>query len=188
MDNKTKIIIGVLVLALLCASGYAGYLHFKPEPKPPEITKPLVVQPQVIHTSTETIREVAVQAAPKGNIFQLTERDGKQFVIIDGKEYQLASTVGPAQVKIGENGQIVMSTETVAKVDVTDMVRAQVNDKLAIQAAEMKKKYVKNWTVGAEVTNKDVSVDITHKGFGITAGYTWKEKGLRIGPRYEARF
>lgn len=32
---------------------------------------------------------------------------------------------GPAQIKIGENGEIKMTTETVAKVDVTEMVRAR---------------------------------------------------------------
>jgi hypothetical protein len=183
-----KWILGSLVLVLLVVAGYAGYLHFKPEPKPVEITKPLIVQTQGVNTHTETIREVTVQAAPKGNIMQFIEREGKQYVVIEGKEYQLASTTGPTKVKIGENGQIVMSTETVAKLDITETVRAQVNDKLAIQAAELKKKYEKNWTVGGEITNKDISADITHKGLGITAGYTWDKKDLRIGPRFETKF
>lgn len=185
-----KIAGAVLVLALLVAIGIAAYLHFnKPEPvKPAEITKPLVVQPQVIHTNTETVREVTVEAAPKGNIMQFVERDGKQFVVIDGKEYQLASTTGPAQVKIGENGQIKMTTETVAKIDVTDMVRAQVNDKLAIQSAELKQKYDKKWTFGMEITNKDASIDITHKKFGVTVGRTWKDGDVRAGPRYQVKF
>ena len=183
-----KIAGAILVLALIVIGAYAGYLHFKPEPKPAVITPALQVQPQVIHTNTETVRTVTVDAAPKGNIMQFTERDGKQYVAIEGKEYHLASTTGPSKIKIGENGEIKMTTETVAKVDVTDMVRAQVNDKLAIQSAELKRKYEKNWTVGAEITNKDVSVDITHKGIGITAGYSWKDKDLRIGPRFEGKF
>ena len=136
---NTKVIIGVLVLVLIATIGYASYLHFKLELiKPAEIAKPLIVQPQVIHTNTETIREVSVQAAPKGNIFQFTEREGKQFVTIESKEYLLASKTKPAEIKIGENGQIVMATESTTKLDVTDMVRAQVNEKLAIQAAQIK--------------------------------------------------
>lgn len=190
MNNTAKIIIAALLIALCIAVGSAGYLYYtKPDPpKPAEITKPLVVQPQIVHSKTETVREVTVEAAPKGNLFQITEREGKQFVVIDGKEYQLAVQSGKPGVKIGENGQIVMTTETVAKVDVTDMVRAQVNDKLAIQSAELKRKYVKNWTVGGEITNKDISVDITHKNLGITIGHMWKDGDLRIGPRYQTKF
>lgn len=52
----------------------------------------------------------------------------------------------------------------------------------------MKKKYVKDWTIGLEPTNKDTSIDITYKGWGITAGYVYKDKDVRIGPRFEARF
>jgi hypothetical protein len=192
MNNEVKIHARILTIAL-CVIAVVMAFHwasdkFRAPPVAPAVTPALQVQPQVIHTTTETVREVAVQAAPKGNIFQFTEREGKQFVVIDGKEYHLAVQDGKKGVKIGENGQIVMTTETVAKVDVTDMVRAQVNDKLAIQSAELKRKYVKNWTVGAEITNKDVSVDITHKGLGITAGKMWKDKDLRIGPRFEGKF
>jgi len=190
MTTWDKIKLAAMALLLLAIIGGVGWLWCnKQKPAPTVVPTPAtVVQPQVIHTKTDTVREVMVQAAPKGNIMQFTEREGKQFVVIDGKEYQLAVQGGKPNVKIGENGEIKMTTETVAKVDVTDMVRAQVNDKLAIQSAELKKKYEKNWTVGAEITNKDVSADITHKGWGITAGYTWKDKDLRIGPRFETKF
>ena len=191
MNNEIKIHARILTIAL-CVVAVVLAFHwaadkFRAPPAKPE-TPALIVQPQKVETKTEIIREIAVQPAPKGNIFQFIEREGKQFVVIDGKEYQLAVPEGKKGVKIGENGQIVMTTETVAKVDVTDMVRAQVNDKLAIQSAELKRKYAKNWTIGAEVTNKDISADITHKNLGITVGYTWKEKDLRIGPRYQTKF
>jgi hypothetical protein len=191
MNNEFKIHARILTIAL-CVVAVVLAFHwaadkFRAPPVAPT-TPALVVQPQKVETKTEIIREIAVQPAPKGNIFQFVEREGKQFVVIDGKEYQLASTTGPTKVKIGENGEIKMTTETVAKVDVTDMVRAQVNDKLAIQSAELKRKYVKNWTVGVEITNKDVSADITHKGLGVTVGKMWKDKDLRIGPRFEGKF
>jgi len=191
MNNEIKFHARILTIALCVVAAVLAFHwsadKFRAPPVAPS-TPALVVQPQKVETKTEIIREIAVQPAPKGNIFQFTEREGKQFVVIDGKEYQLAVPQGKKGVKVGENGQIVMTTETVAKVDVTDMVRAQVNDKLAIQSAELKRKYVKNWTAGAEVTNKDFSVDITHKGLGVTVGKMWKDKDLRIGPRFEGKF
>ena len=191
MNSEFKIHARILTIALCVVAVVMAY-HWaadKFRAPPAKLDPPaLIVQPQKVETKTEIIREVSVQPAPKGNIFQFTEREGKQFVVIDGKEYQLAVPEGKKGVKIGENGQIVMTTETVAKVDVTDMVRAQVNDKLAIQSAELKKKYAKNWTVGGEVTNKDISVDITHKNLGVTIGHMWKDGDLRIGPRYETKF
>ena len=191
MNNEVKIHARILTIALCVVAVVMAYHwasdKFRAPPVKPE-TPALVVQPQKVETKTEIIREVMVQPAPKGNIFQFTERDGKQYVVIDGKEYQLAVQEGKKGVKIGENGQIVMTTETVAKVDVTDMVRAQVNDKLAIQSAELKRKYVKNWTVAAEITNKDISADITHKSLGVTVGRAWKEGDLRFGGRYQTKF
>ena len=72
--------------------------------------------------------------------------------------------------------------------DAGKVIGRMVSANLAIQSAELKRKYVKNWTIGAEVTNKDISADITHKNLGITVGYTWKDKDLRIGPRYQTKF
>ena len=191
MNNEVKIHARILTLALCVVAVVMAYHwagdKFRAPPIAPA-TPALVVQPQKVETKTEIIREVTVQPAPKGNIFQFTERDGKQYVVIDGKEYQLAVQEGKKGVKIGENGQIVMTTETVAKMDVTDMVRAQVNDKLAIQSAELKRKYEKNWTLGGEITNKDISVDITHKNLGVTVGRTWKEGDLRFGGRVQGKF
>jgi len=190
MTTWDKIKLAAMALLLLAIIGGVGWLWYnKQKPAPAVVLTPAtVVQPQVIHTSTETVREVTVQAAPKGNIFQFTEREGKQFVVIEGKEYQLAVQGGKPNVKIGENGEIKMTTETVAKIDVTDMVRAQVNDKLAIQSAELKKKYQKDWSAGLEITNKDISADITHKNLGVTVGRTWKDGDLRVGPRYQVKF
>lgn len=140
MTTTDKIKLAALALLALVIIGGVGWLWaHKKEPVafvPPVPTT--IVQPQVIHTNTETIRTVAVESAPKGNIMQFTEREGKQYMVVEGKEYQLASQTGPAQIKVGENGQIVMATETTAKLDVTQMVQAQVNDKLAIQGAAMK--------------------------------------------------
>ena len=97
------------MLVIACGVGWLVYHKIKPIlALPPAPTT--IVQPQVIHTNSETIRTVAVESAPKGNIFQFAEREGKQFVVIEGKEYLLASTTGPAQIKVGENGQIVMAT------------------------------------------------------------------------------
>jgi predicted transcriptional regulator len=188
MTTWDKIKLGCLILLLCLIACGVSWLYFHKEKSVATPVPSVVVQPQVVHTNTETVREIAVETAPKGNLLQFTERDGKQYLVIDGKEYQLASKTGPAQIKIGENGQIIMSTETTSKIDVTDMVKAQVNDKLAIQFAELKKKYEKNYTLGGEITNKDISADLTYKGKGLVFGYSYEKKDLRTGIRGEWKF
>ena len=169
-------VVCVFLLVAVLALGWTEWKEYKAKPAyvPPKVTTE--VKPQVINTHTETVREVAVQTAPKGNIMQFTERDGKQFIIVEGKEYQLATQTGKPNVKIGENGQIVMSTETVAKLDVTDMVRAQVNDKLAIQGAEMKKEHDKEVkTIKAKNNVDKVLLTIGAAGVGYAAGSLFKK-------------
>jgi len=105
-------------------------------------------QPQIIHTSTEVVREVAVQApSQEGAILQFVERQGKVIAIVNGREVEVPNVSGNPDVQIGENGELRFSTMTTTKIDVTEMANAQarlVADRvLAEQAkaheAEMKK-------------------------------------------------
>ena len=172
--TKTKFVAGLLLVLFVCGGLYWLY-HNKEVPVVtpvlPTVT-PLPITPQVINTHTETIREITVAPAPAGNIFQFTEREGKQFVTINGKDYQLATTPGSPEVKVGVNGQIVMETQTTAKLDITDTVRAQVNDQLAVQAAQIRadneKKAAK---IRTQNTVEKVALTIVGIGVGYAVGH-----------------
>ena len=173
--TKIKFVAGLLLVLFVCGGLYWLY-HNKEVPvvATPIVTPatPLPITPQVINTHTETIREITVAPAPAGNIFQFTEREGKQFVTINGKDYQLATTPGSPEVKVGVNGQIVMETQTTAKLDITDTVRAQVNDQLAVQAAairaENEKKAAK---IRTQNTVEKVALTIVGIGVGYAVGH-----------------
>ena len=99
----------------------------------------ITLPPQVIHTNTETVREVAVQTpGNQGAVLQFVERQGKIMAIVNGHETEVPNLTGKPEVKLGENGELRFSTTSTTKIDVTDMVNAQarliVNQELEKQA------------------------------------------------------
>ncbi len=149
VKNNWKYILGAVMMAALVFFIRTEYLewkqHIKEQAAKPAVTVPV---PQIINTTTETIREVAVQApSQEGAILQFVERQGKVIAIVNGKEVEVPNVSGNPDVKIGENGELRFSTMTTTKIDVTDMANAQArllaDKELAEQAkrheAEMKK-------------------------------------------------
>lgn len=89
-------------------------------------TQTITLPPQVIHTNTETIREVAVQAPSQpGAVLQFIEREGKVIAIVNGEEVEVPNLTGKPKIELGENGELRLSSITTTKIDVTDMANAQ---------------------------------------------------------------
>ena len=59
------------------------------------------------------------------------------FVVAAGDQQVVVKGL-PGETAPLQNGQLGFKVESKAKIDVTDMVRSQVNDKLAIQSAQLK--------------------------------------------------
>lgn len=154
IDFKYKLIGGLFLAALFIAGIWSGvhaldnWIEAKLGKHTPAITNTVEkiqqLPPQVIHTTTETVREVAVQApSTPGAVLQFIERDGKVIAVIDGKEVEVPNQTGQSSVKLGENGELRISTSQTAKIDVTDMASAQArliaNEALEKQAELHKK-------------------------------------------------
>ena len=108
----------------------------------------VTLPPQVINTKTETIREVAVQTpSQEGAILQFVERKGKVIAIVNGQEVEVPNVSGQPDVKIGENGELSISTSSTTKIDVTEMATAQArliaNQELEKQSAVHRKELEK---------------------------------------------
>ena len=149
--NNWKYLLGLAVLLVLVYFSYYEYQNWKQhvmEQSRIKTIDPVVLPPQIIHTKTEIVREVAVQApSQEGAILQFVERRGKVIAIVNGQEVEVPNVSGQPDVKIGENGELRFATSSITKIDVTDMANAQArliaNQELEKQAkvfeAEMKK-------------------------------------------------
>lgn len=121
-NNKLATALLVIVLALV---GVVAWQHFnKPEPVVQTIEVP--AQPQIVTQTVETVREVAVQApSTAGAVLQIVERNGKVVARIGDQEVEVPNQTGQPAVKLGENGELKVTTSSVAKIDVTDMANQQ---------------------------------------------------------------
>ncbi len=145
---------GLIAAALLIAGIWFGvhalnnWIEAKLGKHTPAITNTVEriqqLPPQVIHTTTETVREVAVQAPSQpGAILQIVERDGKVIAKVGDQEVEVPNQIGQPSVKLGENGELRISTASTAEIDVTDMANAQAQliaqQAMDEQSAEFKK-------------------------------------------------
>ncbi|WP_371366332.1 hypothetical protein SRRS_07370 [Sporomusa rhizae] len=150
VKNNWKYLLGLAVLLALLFFARQEYLQWKQHiidqaqrQEAPQ-TQTITLPPQVIHTNTETIREVAVQAPSQpGAVLSFVERQGKVIAVVNGKEIEVPNQTGQPAVKLGENGELRMSQTTTARIDVTDMANAQArliaNQELEKQAVVHKK-------------------------------------------------
>jgi hypothetical protein len=150
--NNWKYIIGAVVVAVLFYFARAEYQEWKQHIKD-QSAKPAVIAPipQVINTKTETIREVAVQApSAPGAVLQFVEKQGKVIAVVNGQEVEVPNLSGQPDVKLGENGELRLSTTSTARIDVTEMANAQArliaNQELEKQAVVHKKELDKEKT------------------------------------------
>ncbi|AIF51272.1 hypothetical protein [Pelosinus sp. UFO1] len=129
VKSNWKYLLGLAAMLVLLFFGHQEYRDWKQhilQEKQVKSADPFVLPPQVIHTTTETIREVAVQPpSQEGAILQFVERQGKVIAIVNGQEVEVPNVSGQSDVKIGENGELRFSTSSTTKIDVTDMANAQ---------------------------------------------------------------
>ena len=143
VKGNWKYILGTVVVAVLLYFARAEYQDWKQHIKD-QVAKPMAIAPipQIIKTTTETIREVAVQApSQEGAVLQFVERQGKVIAIVNGKEVEVPNISGNPDVKIGENGELRFSTMSTTKIDVTDMANAQARLLADKELAEQSKKH-----------------------------------------------
>ena len=128
----------IVLLVGVAAVSWAEWTEYKDKPAPAPPAVSLQVPPTVLpgtHTTSIETRYIPQPANDAAKVrLDLKPADfvvaaGEQQVVVHG----LAGETTPLQ-----NGQLGFKVETAAKIDVTEMVRNQVNDKLAIQAAQMK--------------------------------------------------
>lgn len=161
--NNWKYIVGLVIVLAIVIWARGEYQDWKEQKQMP-VVQQVTLPPQVIHTTTETVREVAVQApSTPGAVLQFVEKQGKVIAVVNGQEVEVPNVSGASDVKLGENGELRVSTTSTTKIDVTDMANTQArliaNQELEKQAAVHKKKMDKEksarkrerigWIVGA---------------------------------------
>ncbi len=123
--NNWKYIIGLALLLAFLFWARGEYQDWKQQKQAPTV-QTVTLPPQVIHTATETVREVAVQApSTPGAVLQFVEKQGKVIAVVNGQEVEVPNLSGQPDIKLGENGELRFSTTTTAKIDVTEMANAQ---------------------------------------------------------------
>ena len=131
----------VLVLLFWARQEYQEWKQQKQTQPVPQI-QTVTLPPQVIHTNTETVREVAVQAPSQaGSVLQFIEREGKVIAVVNGQEVEVPNQTDQPNVKLGENGELRLTSTTTTKIDVTDMANAQARLIANQELAEQKKVY-----------------------------------------------
>ena len=139
----TKTVAIAVVIALLIGAGGGWYLSSRFH-SCPTIECPVIpatqVQPQCVTGSATVQADVSVKPiTTPGSVVEIVNTDGKVTVQADGQKVEVPAPVGQQTMTLGKDSTAKIRTSYDFKVDVTDMVRAQVNDKLAIQAAEMRR-------------------------------------------------
>lgn len=143
IKNNWKYLLGLAVVLALLLWARGEYQEWKQQKQTP-VVQTVTLPPQVIHTTTETVREVAVQApSTPGAVLQFVEKQGKVIAVVNGQEVEVPNVSGQPDVKLGENGELRFSTMSTTKIDLTDMANAQArliaNQELEKQAAVHKK-------------------------------------------------
>lgn len=142
LKENWKYIAGLALVLALLFWVRGEYQEWKQQQKSVPQVQTVTAPPQVIHTATETVREVAVQAPSKpGAVLQFVERDGKVIAVVNGQEVEVPNQTGQPSVKLGENGELRLTSTTTAKIDVTDMANAQARLIANQELAEQKKVY-----------------------------------------------
>lgn len=143
IKNNWKYLLGLAVVLALLLWARGEYQEWKQQKQTP-VVQTVTLPPQVIHTTTETVREVAVQApSTPGAVLQFVEKQGKVIAVVNGQEVEVPNVSGQPDVTLGENGELRFSTTSTARIDVTEMANTQArliaNQELEKQAAVHKK-------------------------------------------------
>lgn len=141
--DNWKYIVGLALILAFLFWAIGEYQEWKQQKQVPAV-QTVTLPPQVIHTTTETVREVAVQApSTPGAVLQFVEKQGKVIAVVNGQEVEVPNLSGKPEVSLGENGELRFSTTSTARIDVTEMANAQArliaNQELEKQATVHKK-------------------------------------------------
>ncbi|MBP2665129.1 MAG: hypothetical protein H6Q76_109 [Firmicutes bacterium] len=104
------------------------------------VSPALQVQPKAVTGSAAVQSDISVKPiTTPGSVVEIVNTDGKVSVQSDGQKVEVPAPVGKTSMTFGKDSTVQMKTSYDFKVDVTEMVKAQVNDKLAIQNAELRR-------------------------------------------------
>nr|WP_092068881.1 hypothetical protein [Dendrosporobacter quercicolus]NSL47263.1 hypothetical protein [Dendrosporobacter quercicolus DSM 1736]SDL82777.1 hypothetical protein SAMN04488502_101929 [Dendrosporobacter quercicolus] len=172
VKTNWKYILGLVLVLVLLFWGKQEYQQWKQHiieqanQASASQVQTVTLPPQVIYTNTETIREVAVQAPSQpGAVLSFVEREGKVIAVVNGQEVEVPNVTGQPALKLGENGELRLTSTTTARIDVTELANAQAqliaNQELEKQAVVYKKELDKEksarkkerviWIVGTAV-------------------------------------
>lgn len=124
--KNNKLSAALLVVVIVLAVVVAWQHYNKQDPVVTTQTIEVPAKPQIVTNTVETVREVAVQSpSTAGAVLQIVERNGKVIAKVGDQEVEVPNQTGKPDVKLGENGELKVTTEQVARIDVTDMANAQ---------------------------------------------------------------
>lgn len=141
-----KIIIGVLAIVVMVACVFAGKYFFAPAPPP--ITIPpvqVVTPPQQVKVDEQKEKVIYIQQpSSPGSMVQFIDKNGKIIAKVGDQEVEVPSMTGKPVTSLGKDGELVVTTQSTTKIDVTDMANAQAtliaNKEIDKVNAEFKKK------------------------------------------------
>lgn len=141
---KLKVVaIAVAIAFLIGAAGGAYVAHrLKTCPEAPAcpVSAALEVQPQAVSGAVNAKTELSIKPiTTKGAVAEIVNEDGKVTVQSDEQKIELPAPKGQTTMTLGKDSTVQMKTSYDFKVDVTEMVAAQVKDKLYIQNAELRR-------------------------------------------------
>ena len=112
--------------------------------------------------STTEIKTVPVEVP--GEVTRIVDKDGKQFVVVAGKEYQLQQNSSAPAVTLGKDGAVSITKETTSKLDITDMFNAAVaaERKAAVMQYE-KDNPDKHLGIGGVISNHGAAPEISYQ-------------------------
>ena len=129
-------LLGVLLGALFVGWQEWQEIKTKPAAAPPSIS--LQVPPTVLPGTHTTSIETRYIPQPEKDLAKVRlDMKPADFIVAAGDQQVVVKGL-PGETAPLQNGQLGFKVESKAKIDVSDMVRAQVNDKLAIQSAQLK--------------------------------------------------
>ena len=138
IKNEWKSIAWFALAAIVLWFVYGEWLDYKANKQPVQVPQ-VIVQPTILpadHT-TKILTEYVAQPANDPAKVKLDVQAPDFIVAANGQQQVVKGLAG--ETKPLENGQLGFTVQSTAKIDVTDMVRNQVNAEMAKQAADNKK-------------------------------------------------
>jgi len=152
LAKEWKAILIFLMVIVVGCWGYGEYqilrAHYLKPAIPTVIVQPLQETVKVVNTTSAAV----VPVAQPGQVVQFVDRGGQIVAVVNGKEYIVPNQTGSSNVELGKNGQLQLTTQAVAKIDMTDIVNQRLNESLAADRAIWQKaEGDQKWELGVGV-------------------------------------